>query len=59
VTPRRGPVPDLTKYEQADAADDYRHRMTMNALAFLVTILLIVTLLIFAGYRRLDRQAST
>ena len=43
VTPRRGPVPDLTKYEQADAADDYRHRMTMNALAFLVTILLIVT----------------
>jgi hypothetical protein len=43
VNPRRGPVPDLTKYEHADAGDDYRHRMTMNALAFLVTIVLIVT----------------
>jgi len=41
VSPR-GPVPDLTKYERADGRDDYRHRMTMNVLGFLVTILLIV-----------------
>lgn len=42
VPPRRGPVPDLTKYERADPGDDYRHRMTMNVLGFLVTVLLIV-----------------
>ena len=41
--PVRGPVPDLTKYERADSGDDYRHRMTMNLLGLLVTILLIVT----------------
>jgi hypothetical protein len=41
--PVRGPVPDLTKYEHADSGDDYRHRMTMNLLGLLVTILLIAT----------------
>ena|SRR5215831_8244736 len=42
IAPRGGPVPDLTKYERADSGDDYRHRMTMNVLGFLVTVLLIV-----------------
>jgi hypothetical protein len=37
-----GPVRDLAKYEHAEAADDYRHRMTMNALGLLVTILLMI-----------------
>ena len=40
--PVQGPVPDLTKYERADGGDDYRHRMTMNVLGLLVTILLVV-----------------
>lgn len=40
--PVRGPVPDLTKYERAESGDDYRHRMAMNGLGLLVTILLIV-----------------
>jgi len=38
----RGPVRDLAKYERAEAADDYRHRMTMNLLGLLVTILLVI-----------------
>jgi hypothetical protein len=41
--PRPSPVEDLKKYERgADEPDDYRHRMFMNALAFVVTILLVV-----------------
>ena len=36
------PVPDLAKYEQDDAGDDYRHRMIMNGIGFLVTILLVI-----------------
>jgi hypothetical protein len=36
------PVRDLGKYERGDAVDDYRHRMTMNLLGLMVTILLIV-----------------
>ena len=37
------PVDDLKKYEAApeNEPDDYRHRMTMNGLALLVTVLLI------------------
>jgi hypothetical protein len=34
-------VPDLAKYERREADDDYRHRMKMNALALIVTCLLI------------------
>lgn len=36
------PVPGLTKYEQEDAGDDYRHRMIMNGVGLLVTILLVI-----------------
>lgn len=41
--PDETPVTDLTKYESAKGEDDYRHRMTMNALALVaVTILVVV-----------------
>jgi len=54
LAPRRGPVvPDLKKYEQAESPDDYRHRMTMNVLGFLVTIVLIV-----AGLWLVDKIAE-
>ena len=35
------PVPDLGKYERNQGEDDYRHRMTMNGLALVVTAVLI------------------
>jgi hypothetical protein len=35
------PVRDLAKYERSQDEDDYRHRMTMNALALVVTTILI------------------
>ena len=42
--PRPPPVPDLEKYERApEEPDDFRHRMTMNALGLAVTVALIVT----------------
>jgi hypothetical protein len=42
-TLRSSPVEDLGKFERAeDAPDDYRHRMTMNGLALLVTVLLVI-----------------
>jgi hypothetical protein len=34
------PVEDLGKFEGADSEDEYRHRMRMNALALLVTVVL-------------------
>jgi hypothetical protein len=33
---------ELAKYERSEGADDYRHRMTMNALGLAATILLVV-----------------
>lgn len=39
VTPP--PVADLTKFEATGEADDYRHRMIVNAAAFLFLALLI------------------
>jgi hypothetical protein len=36
------PVADLTKYERDQGEDDFRHRMAMNALALVVTTILIV-----------------
>jgi hypothetical protein len=36
------PVGDLTKFEQSEPEDDYRHRMTVNALGLVVTILLVI-----------------
>jgi hypothetical protein len=53
VAPRPGPVPDLAKFERADTGDDYRHRMMMNVLGFLVTIGLIV-----AGLWLVDKIAE-
>ena len=42
--PRPPPVPDLEKFERKpDEPDDFRHRMTMNALGLAVTVVLIVT----------------
>jgi hypothetical protein len=38
-----GPVADLAKFEKPESEDDYRHRMKMNALALIVTILLMMT----------------
>ncbi len=38
------PVPDLEKFERApDEPDDFRHRMAMNALGLVATVVLIVT----------------
>ena len=42
--PRPPAVPDLEKYQRApEEPDDFRHRMTMNALGLAVTVALIVT----------------
>jgi len=40
--PRPPPVPNLEKFEHApDEPDDFRHRMLMNGLGLLVTVVLI------------------
>jgi hypothetical protein len=40
--PRPPPVEDLGKFERApDESDDYRHRMLMNGLALIATIVLV------------------
>jgi hypothetical protein len=39
--PPSSPVEDLSKYERADEPDDFRHRMKMNALAVIATLVLI------------------
>jgi len=36
------PVPDLAKYECPESDDEYRHRMMLNAIAFVFTGLLVV-----------------
>jgi hypothetical protein len=36
------PIPDLSKYERPESADDYRHRMVVNAIALAFVILLIL-----------------
>jgi hypothetical protein len=40
--PGEPPVADLTAYESGKGEDDYRHRMTMNALALVTTTILVV-----------------
>jgi hypothetical protein len=40
--PGETPVKDLSKYENIKGEDDYRHRMTMNALALVATSILVV-----------------
>jgi hypothetical protein len=40
--PGETPVADLAKYESTKGEDDYRHRMTMNALALVATTVLVV-----------------
>jgi hypothetical protein len=36
------PVPDLAKYECPESDDEYWHRMMMNAIAFVLTGLLVL-----------------
>jgi hypothetical protein len=36
------PVPDLAKYECPESDDAYRHRMMMNAIAFIFTSVLVL-----------------
>ena len=42
--PRRdySPVPNLTKYQVPESDDKYRHRMMVNAVAFVFTTLLVL-----------------
>ena len=40
--PHDSPVPDLAKYECPESNDEYRHRMMLNAIAFVFTSLLIL-----------------
>ncbi len=40
--PGETPVAGLSKYENTKGEDDYRHRMTMNALALVATCILVV-----------------
>jgi hypothetical protein len=40
--PDDSPVADLAKFEASESADDYRHRMMMNAIAFIFTTSLIL-----------------
>ncbi len=40
--PEVPPVADLAKYENTKGEDDYRHRMTMNILALVLTTVLVV-----------------
>src|ERR1044071_2837756 len=46
VRPTSGDDPrrddEMAKFEREDGADDYRHRMTMNALGLIATVLLVV-----------------
>jgi hypothetical protein len=39
--PKGDPVDDLAKFEREEGEDDYRHRMTMNALALVATVILV------------------
>ncbi|MGI8526216.1 MAG: hypothetical protein ACR2K5_08560 [Pseudolabrys sp.] len=41
TTRNHPPVADLAKYERSGEHDDYRHRMLMNAIAFVFVIALI------------------
>jgi hypothetical protein len=40
--PDYSPVPDLAKYQDPEGDDEYRHRMTVNAIAAVYTGLLIL-----------------
>jgi hypothetical protein len=41
--PDWSPVPDLSKYERPESADDYRRRMVENVIALVLVTLLIVS----------------
>jgi hypothetical protein len=43
------PVGDLAKFEQGEPEDDFRHRMKVNVLAFVVIIVLVIVGLWLAG----------
>ncbi len=52
----RTPVEDLAKFERGAGIDDYRHRMIVNAVAFLFVIALIGTGLWLADTMALMRK---
>jgi hypothetical protein len=39
----RSPVQDLEKFEHSGEEDDYRHRMIVNVVAFVIAVLLILS----------------
>ena len=41
MPPSPPPIADLAKYERSEDSDDYRHRMIVNAVAFVFVLLLI------------------
>lgn len=51
--PDRETTDDLAKYSRDDTPDDYRHRMTVNAIAFAFVVLLGL-----AGYWLADTMAT-
>lgn len=53
--PQAGPPPveDLTKFQRGEEADDYRHRMIVNAIAFVF-----LAALIGGGYWLADTMAK-
>jgi hypothetical protein len=55
--PRKTPVANLEKFERVEPEDDYRHRMIMNVLGLLVSIVLILAGLWLA--ERIANMVST
>ena len=47
--PAPSPIADLAKYERGEDSDDYRHRMIVNAVAFVFVLALIGVGLWLAG----------
>jgi hypothetical protein len=41
-SPLLPPLPDLGKYERAPEGDDYRHRMMVNTVGLIISLVLIV-----------------
>jgi len=51
--PDRGVVDDLSRYSHDETPDDYRHRMTVNAIAFAFVVVLALV-----GYWLADTMAT-
>ena len=50
------PVQDLERFERTEGEDDYRHRMIMNGMALVVTVLLIAAGIWIANTMALMRK---